>query len=113
MLERLFDAIDARIGHRKIIRGALDEHIPGGCSWAYVFGSCSLILFLVQVGTGLLLATYYSPSSTDAWASIAYLELEISMGAVVRGMHHHSASAMVIVVVLHMLQVVLWGAYKA
>lgn len=110
--EKLNDALDERIGHKKLLREALDEPIPGGASWAYVFGSATLILFLVQLATGLVLAAYYSPSATDAWASVDYLEREVTMGALVRGIHHHAAGAMVLVTVLHMLQVVLFGAYK-
>jgi ubiquinol-cytochrome c reductase cytochrome b subunit len=112
MWERINDIIDERIGHRRIIHEALDEPVPGGASWAYVLGSITLILFMVQVGTGLVLAVYYSPSSTDAWASVAYLEREIGMGSFVRGIHHHSAGAMVAAAVLHLLQVALFGAYK-
>ena len=106
-------AIDERIGHRQLLDDALDEPIPGGASWAYVFGSATLILFGVQVVTGLVLAMYYSPSATDAWASVAYIEREVALGSVVRGLHHHAAGAMVVMAVLHMLQVVLYGAYKA
>lgn len=112
-LRDLLDAADARIGYRKLLSTALDEPVPGGASWAYVFGSTTLIVFLVQLVTGIVLAAYYSPSATDAWASIVYLEDRITMGAVVRGIHHHAASAMVAVVMLHMLQVVIYGAYKA
>lgn len=112
-VRRLLDALDDRVGHRRLLELALDEELPGGASWAYVFGSAALILFFIQLGTGLLLATYYSPSATDAWASVAYLERAIPFGAFVRGMHHHAASAMVIVVGLHLLQVFLYGAYKA
>lgn len=112
-LKPFLDALDQRIGHRKIIHELLDEPLKGGASWAYVFGSAALILFVVQLGTGLVLATFYAPSSTDAWASIAYLEREIPLGAVLRGIHHHAASGMVIIVGLHLLQVVLYGAYKA
>jgi ubiquinol-cytochrome c reductase cytochrome b subunit len=112
-VKKLFDALDQRIGHKKLIHEALYEPMPGGASFAYVFGSGALILFAVQVVTGIVLAMYYSPSSTDAWASVAYLERSITMGAVVRGLHHWSAGGMVIIVVLHMLQVALFGAYKA
>jgi ubiquinol-cytochrome c reductase cytochrome b subunit len=91
----------------------LDEPVPGGASWAYVFGSTALILFGVQLLTGLVLAAYYGASATDAWASVAYLEREITLGALVRGIHHHAASAMVAVVGFHFLQVALFGAYKA
>ncbi|MEO1335819.1 MAG: cytochrome b N-terminal domain-containing protein, partial [Myxococcota bacterium] len=113
MWSQLDRAIDARIGHRRILEEALDEPIQGGASWAYVFGSATLILFLIQVGTGLVLAMYYSPSATDAWASVAYIEREVALGSVVRGLHHHAAGAMVVMAVLHMIQVALYGAYKA
>lgn len=113
MSNRFWDALDERIGHRRLLREALDEPIPGGASWAYVFGSATLILFLVQVVTGLVLAMYYSPSATDAWASVAYIEREVAFGRLIRGVHHHAAGAMVVMAVLHMLQVVWYGAYKA
>lgn len=112
-LTRFLDALDQRIGHKKMLVAALDEPLPGGASWAYVFGSAALILFLVQLGTGLALATFYAPSATDAWASIAYLERAIPFGRLLRGIHHHAASGMVIIVGLHLLQVVYFGAYKA
>jgi ubiquinol-cytochrome c reductase cytochrome b subunit len=112
-LDRLSDGLDRRVGHRRLLEAALDEPVPGGASWSYVFGSASLILLLVQLGTGIVLATFYSASATDAWASIAYLEREIPFGRTLRGIHHHAASGMVIVVVLHLLQVAFYGAYKA
>lgn len=112
-LEKLLNEIDDRTGFRKLLDEALNERIPGGASWAYVLGSATLILFFVQLGTGLVLAVYYSPSATDAWASVAYIENSIPMGAVVRGLHHHAAGGMVVMAVLHMMQVFLWGAYKA
>jgi ubiquinol-cytochrome c reductase cytochrome b subunit len=112
-LADLLEALDKRIGHRKLLHEALDEPLPGGASWAYVFGSAATILFGVQLVTGLVLATYYSPSATDAWASVAYIESKVTMGSIVRGMHHHAASGMVLVVAAHMFQVVFFGAYKA
>ncbi|MCK6551789.1 cytochrome b N-terminal domain-containing protein, partial [Myxococcota bacterium] len=112
MSNRFLDELDARIGHKALLHEALDEPVPGGASWAYVFGSAALILFFVQLGTGIVLATYYSASATDAWASIAYLEREITMGAFVRGLHHHAAGGMVVIVILHLVQVTLFGAYK-
>jgi ubiquinol-cytochrome c reductase cytochrome b subunit len=112
-LSDFLDALDDRIAYRKILKEALDEPLPGGPSFAYVFGSAALILFVVQVATGFVLATYYSASATDAWASVVYIEQKVTMGGLVRGMHHYAAGGMVIVVGLHMAQVVLFGAYKA
>ena len=51
-VRKLLDAVDERIGHRKLLDLALNEEIPGGASWAYVFGSSALILFFIQLGTG-------------------------------------------------------------
>lgn len=111
--DKLKAALDERTGYRALLHEALEENIPGGASWAYVLGSATLILFLVQLGTGLVLALYYSPSATDAWASVAYLERAVPSGALVRGIHHHAAGGMVVMAGLHMLQVVAYGAYKA
>lgn len=109
---RFLTGLDERIAFRRLLKEALDEPVPGGASWAYVFGSATLVVFLVQLLTGLVLAIYYSPSATDAWASVAYLERVITFGSLVRGIHHHAAGAMVVLVVFHMLQVALYGAYK-
>jgi ubiquinol-cytochrome c reductase cytochrome b subunit len=109
---RFLTGLDERIGFRKLLKEGLDEPVPGGASWAYVFGSATLVVFGVQLLTGLVLAVYYSPSATDAWASVAYLERAITFGAFVRGIHHHAAGVMVVLVVFHMLQVALYGAYK-
>lgn len=113
MLGRLVDFLDDRMGVRHIVKEALDEPVAGGASWSYVFGSGALVLFLVQLATGVALAVYYTPSATDAWASVAYIEREVTMGALVRGIHHHAAGGMIIIVALHMLQTFVFGAYKA
>jgi ubiquinol-cytochrome c reductase cytochrome b subunit len=109
---KLGDWLDDRTGWRKVARGALAEPVLGGASFFFVFGSVLLFLLLLQMTTGVLLAFYYAPSSTDAWASVAYLEDQVAGGWLVRGLHHHGASAMVIVAGLHLVQTALWGAYR-
>jgi ubiquinol-cytochrome c reductase cytochrome b subunit len=111
-MPRLGDWLEERVGWRGMLRSALDEPVLGGASFAYVFGSVLTFCLVLQMVTGVFLAMYYSPSATDAWASVAYLESEVTLGWFVRGLHHHGASAMVIVAGLHMLQVALFGAYK-
>jgi ubiquinol-cytochrome c reductase cytochrome b subunit len=108
----LIDWIDERTGIRKLLGEALDEQVPGGARVRYVFGSVLTYLFLQQVVLGILLATYYSPSATDAWASTAFIQDRVAGGWFLRGLHHHSSSVMVVVVVLHLLQVALAGAYR-
>ncbi len=86
--------------------------IAGGASFAYVFGAVLLFLLLIEAVTGVALAAFYAPSSTDAWGSVAYLQDQASMGWVIRGVHFHGASALVIVAGLHLVQTALYGAYK-
>jgi len=106
------DWLEERAGWRGWLRGALHEPVLGGSSFAYVFGSVLLFLLILQMATGVLLAFYYAPSATDAWASVANIEDGVTMGWLVRGLHHHGASAMVIVAGLHLMQTALWGAYR-
>ncbi len=111
-MSKLMDWLDDRIGIKALLGGALDEEVPGGARLRYVFGSILVYLFMQQVVLGILLAFYYSPSAASAWASTAYLNDQVAGGWFLRGLHHHGSSAMVIVMVLHLLQVVWAGAYR-
>src|SRR4029079_11345735 len=79
---------------------------------AYVFGSVLTFILMNQLITGVLLAMYYSPSSSTAWASVAFIQDQVDLGWFIRGLHSNGASAMVIVAGLHLLQTAVWGAYK-
>jgi ubiquinol-cytochrome c reductase cytochrome b subunit len=105
--------IEERTGIAATVRHALDEPVLGGARMQYVFGSVLVYLFMQQVVLGVLLAFYYSPSASDAWASTAYLNDQVTAGWFLRGLHHHGSSAMVVVTLLHFLQVVWAGAYRA
>jgi ubiquinol-cytochrome c reductase cytochrome b subunit len=86
--------------------------IAGGPSFAYVFGWVIVMILGIEAVTGAALAAFYAPSTTDAWASIAYVEDRVPLGWLVRGLHFHAASAIVIVAGLHLVQTAIWGAYK-
>jgi len=109
---RALDWLDDRTGYRRLLSVALDEPIAGGPSWVYVFGSVLTFILLNQIITGILLAMYYSPSAQTAWASVAYVQDQVTMGWFIRGLHSKGASAMVIVAGLHILQTATYGAYK-
>jgi ubiquinol-cytochrome c reductase cytochrome b subunit len=106
------DWLEERTGYRAALRWGLDEPVLGGASFAYVFGSVLAFLLVMQMVTGVFLAMSYSPSATDAWASVAYIQDQVTLGWFVRGLHSHGASAMVIVAGLHLMQTALYGAYK-
>src|SRR5690349_3317473 len=86
--------------------------MPGGASFAYVFGKLVVFLLLVEALSGVALAAFYSPSSTDAWASVAYLQDQAALGWFIRGLHHHGGSAIVIVSGIHLVQTAIAGAYQ-
>ena len=113
MPSRLYDWLDARLNLKPVQRTLLDEPIPGGASWIYVFGSVTLFLFVLQAATGMFLALYYAPTPDHAYDSVRFIETEVSLGWLVRGLHHWGASSMVVAIGLHMLQTFLYGAYKA
>jgi ubiquinol-cytochrome c reductase cytochrome b subunit len=112
MSSRLYAWLDSRLKLEPVKETLLEEPIPGGASWIYVFGSATLFLFLLQAITGMFLAIYYAPTPDHAYDSIRYIETQVLFGPFVRGLHHWGASAMVIAIGLHMLQVFLYGAYK-
>ena len=112
MASKLYTWLDSRLRLKPIEKTLLDEPIPGGASWIYVFGSATLFLFFLQAVTGMFLAVYYAPTPDHAYDSIQFIEKEVTFGSFVRGLHHWGASAMVVAIGLHMLQTFLYGAYK-
>ncbi len=112
-MNRLLNWLDRRTGFRRIIEYALYENIPGGARWRYVWGSTLVFCLSVQFMTGLFLWMSYSPSSQTAWESVYYIQNEMTGGWLLRGIHHFTASVMNVLLVLHLMQVVIDGAYKA
>ncbi len=112
MAGKIYAWLDSRLRLKPIERTLLDEPIPGGSSWVYVFGSATLFLFGLQLITGMFLGIYYVPAPEQAYDSVQYIQHELWFGWFVRGLHHWGASAVITVVGLHMLQVFLYGAYK-
>ncbi len=109
---RLFLWIERRTGLDKLLHEALDEPIPGGARFAYIFGSGLLFVFISQFITGIFLALYYVPSVDHAHVTVAYITKVVAAGSFLRSLHVYGASAMVIIVLLHLSQTFLFGSYK-
>jgi len=108
----LTEWLDHRTGVQTAVRQLLYEEIPASSGWRQVFGSVAVFLFLTQAFTGALLAFNYAPTPGEAYNSLRYILTEVTGGRLIRGLHHWGASMMIVVVVLHMTQVFLYGAYK-
>jgi len=85
---------------------------PQSASWAYVFGSAALTVFGLQVVTGILLAILYVPSAGEAWNSLQMLNHQIAAGWFIRALHGWGSNFMLAIVLIHLVQVFLFGAYK-
>jgi ubiquinol-cytochrome c reductase cytochrome b subunit len=112
MARFLYEWLDTRLKLKPLEHTLLDEPIPGGASWIYVFGSATLFLFCLQATTGMFLALYYVPSPDAAYDTVQFIQHEVTFGWLVRGLHHWGASAVMVAIGLHLLQVYLYGAYK-
>lgn len=109
---RVFNWLDRRAGVNALLHEALDEPLPGGARLAYVFGSGLLFLFLSQVITGVFLALYYVPSADHAHTTIAYIVKQVAAGSFLRSLHAYGSSAVVVILLLHLMQTFLYGSYK-
>jgi ubiquinol-cytochrome c reductase cytochrome b subunit len=105
--------LEQRVGWRKLIHESLDEPIPGGSRWAYVFGSGLLFIFLNQAITGMFLAMYYVPSADHAHTTVEFIQKQVTAGGFIRSLHHYGSSVMVVLVLLHLGQTLLFGSYKS
>ena len=112
-LEKLGRWFDERLQLGKPIQATLAHPVPRQtASWFYVFGSAALTVFALQFITGILLALVYVPSAGEAWNSLQTLNYHISAGWFIRALHGWGSNFMVAIVLIHMVQVFLFGAYK-
>jgi len=113
MVSRIGQWFDQRLQLAAPIREAAEHRIPRKtASWWYVFGSAALTVFMLQIVTGILLALVYVPSGAEAWSSLEALNHAVTLGWFIRAMHGWGSNFMVAIVLIHMVQVFLFGAYK-
>ncbi len=112
MLKTTWDWIDDRTGIAALLGPPMTHHVPRSAKWWYVFGSCTLMFFMIQIVTGICLALVYAPSGESAYDSLLYLNYEVPGGWMLRAIHAWSSNAMVFMMLVHMTQVFLHGAFK-
>src|SRR3989440_11772422 len=113
LIQKLGDWFDLRLQLGTPIRETAQHPVPREtASWFYVFGSAALTCFMLQIVTGILLALIYVPSAGEAWSSLQTLNHGISLGWFIRALHGWGSNFMVAIVLIHMAQVFLFGAYK-
>src|SRR6476661_7095273 len=112
-LTRIWNWFDERLQIGGAIADTAEHPVPTrSASWFYVFGSAALTVFVLQIFTGVLLATVYVPSAAEGWNTLQYLNHGVTLGWFLRGVHGWGSNFMVAVVLIHMCEVSLFGAYK-
>lgn len=111
MTTRVGDWLDERLGWRQVWSAIFLRKIPK-VNWLYTLGSASLFVATLQIVTGILLTIYYVPTPDHAYDSVQYISTQVPAGWFIRGLHHWGASAMVLLVFLHMIRVIFYASYK-
>src|SRR6516225_9374215 len=113
LISQIGDWFDRRLQLAAPIRETAEHPVPRStASWFYVFGSAALTVFILQLVTGILLALIYVPSASEAWSSLQALNHDVTLGWFIRALHGWGSNFMVALVLIHMVQVFLFGAYK-
>jgi hypothetical protein len=109
---RIWAWLEFRLGTRETVLPPLLHRVPRGTGWWYVFGSASMTLLLMQIVSGACLALVYVPSAETAYETLEYLNYQQEFGWMLRALHFWAASGMVVMVIVHMAQVFIFGAFK-
>jgi ubiquinol-cytochrome c reductase cytochrome b subunit len=110
---RVYGWFERRLQLEGPVKDAVLHKVPRNtASWWYVFGSAAFTLLFLQIFTGILLALVYVPAGGEAWNSLNVLNHQIPLGWFLRAMHGWGSNFMVAIVLIHMAQVFLFGAYK-
>ena len=113
LITQVGEWLDRRLQLAVPIREIAEHPVPKNtASWWYVFGSAALVVFLLQLVTGIMLALIYVPSASEAWNSLQNLNHDVTFGWFIRSLHGWGSNFMVAIVLIHMVQVFLFGAYK-
>src|SRR5271167_4001167 len=113
LIAQIGEWFDRRLQLAAPIRESVEHRVPRNtASWFYVFGSAALTIFILQIVTGIMLAMIYVPSGAEAWNSLEALNHDVTLGWFIRALHGWGSNFMIAVVLIHMVQVFLFGAYK-
>lgn len=105
--------LDERLHISKLFESTAGHTVPASAgSWFYVFGSGTLLCFIIQIVTGICLALVYAPTASEAWTSLIYLNYTQYLGWFLRAVHNWGSNFMVAIMTVHMIQVFLFGAFK-
>jgi ubiquinol-cytochrome c reductase cytochrome b subunit len=89
-----------------------EYYAPRNFNFWYFFGSFSLLVFVMQILSGIWLVMEFTPTGDASFASVQHIMREVRYGWLLRFMHTTGASAFFVVVYLHMYRGVIYGSYQ-
>src|ERR1700721_2968325 len=113
LIQKVGEWFDLRLQLGTPVRETAEHPVPREtASWVYGFGSPALTVFILQLLTRILLSLIYIRSAGDAWACLQTLNHSVALGWFIRALHGWGSNFMLAIVLVHMVQVFLFGAYK-
>ena len=109
----LRDWVDERFPLMSLWNDHLAQYYaPKNFNFWYYFGALSLVVFVLQIVTGIWLVMNYKPDADLAFGSVEYIMRDVDWGWLIRYLHSTGASAFFIVIYLHMLRGLMYGSFK-
>jgi cytochrome b6 len=113
LLNHIKNWLDERFGWAELTAPLRHKSVPlHRQSYWYFLGGITLFLFMIQVGTGILLLLYYRPSANEAFESVQYIMTQVQFGWLIRSIHSWSANLMILTAFAHMFSVLFLKAYR-
>ncbi|MBI4737934.1 MAG: cytochrome b N-terminal domain-containing protein [candidate division NC10 bacterium] len=112
LLGFVYGPLDPNLRVRDAMAAALRRRLPPHANWSFCFGGLTFFLFGVQVISGTLLLFHYRPTVAEAFASVQFLSNHVAFGWLIRSIHRWASSLMMVTMLLHIIRVVLNGAYR-
>ncbi len=112
--QRAWAAIDERFQLSNLVAFLSHKEVPVGAHsivWYYL-GGLSLFLFVVQIGTGILLLMNYQVGENTSYESMKNLVGRVPFGWLIRSIHCWSAHLMTLSVIAHLFSVLFVKAYR-
>lgn len=86
-------------------------NVPSALTYNWCFGYVSLIMFIIQVMSGIILAMWYIPQVEFAFYSIQYIMIEVNSGWLIRYLHVNCVSFVFISMYLHIFRSLYYGSF--
>ena len=114
VLRSIYQGLDDRYQLTPLIeKNVTRKWVPRTLGWSACFGGLALLVFLIQVFTGILLLIYYKPDPGRAWDSVTFIKSNVPMGWLIQRVHVVGANVMIALVLMHMARIAYFKIYRS